>query len=69
MRYIQIHLLAMLFLASAIPAWANGFMPSGDCHNVDMYGIYTICGAPPDDRRPDNRPQTVVSPVVYATEP
>jgi len=36
----------------------------GQCHNVDMYGIYKICDAPntPDARHHEEPPQTIAQP-------
>lgn len=42
-------------------------MPMGQCHNVDMYGIYTVCDTP-GERHHEERPQTIVEPV-YVTIP
>jgi hypothetical protein len=43
-----------MIFAGALPAWAEMGMPAGPCHNVDMYGIYQICGTPQDQHHDDH---------------
>jgi hypothetical protein len=67
MKLSPIPLLAALILAGALPARADSAMANGPCRNVDMYGIYTICGTP-DDRHHDDHRETPIQPV-YVTIP
>jgi hypothetical protein len=67
MKFSPVPLLATLFLAGALPSWAFSPMPAGPCHNVDMYGIYQICGTP-EERHHEDHPQVIVQPV-YVTVP
>jgi len=47
-----------LLLACNLPPGAEAVMASGQCHDVDMYGIYKVCDPPPSERRHDERPRT-----------
>jgi hypothetical protein len=67
MRLSPIPLLTTLILAGTLPVWADPGIPSGPCHDVDMYGIYKICGTP-DEQHHEDRRETVVQPV-YMTIP
>jgi hypothetical protein len=64
----QIPLLFTMLFAGALPAWAFMDAPAGPCHNVDMYGIYQICGTSQEQHHDDhdrNNAQTAV----YVTSP
>src|SRR5258706_1179857 len=65
MKFFSFSLLVTLLLAGTLPSWADSFMPSGPCHDMDMYGIYKVCGAP-EERHHEERSPVVVQPV-YAT--
>jgi hypothetical protein len=67
MKFSPIPLLATIFLAGTLPSWADSPMLSGPCHDVDMYGIYKVCGTP-EVRHHEERQQALVQPV-YAIIP
>jgi hypothetical protein len=67
MKFSPVLLLATLFLAGTLPSWGDSFMPNGPCHDMDMYGIYKVCGTP-DERHHEEPLQTIVQPV-YVTIP
>jgi hypothetical protein len=67
MKFYRISFLATLILSGALPVWADSAMPIGPCHDVDMYGIYKVCGSPVE-RHPEDRRETQIQPV-YVTIP
>src|ERR1035441_11026193 len=56
-------LAAALLLACSFPNEALA-AATGQCHDVDMYGIYKVCDPPePAERQHEERPQAIVQPV------
>src|SRR5882672_7751950 len=67
MKFSPAPILATLLLGGTPASGAGSPMPNGPCHDVDMYGIYKICGTP-EERHHAERPPTIVQPV-YVTIP
>jgi hypothetical protein len=67
MRLSSILFWGALFLAGASPSWSDSFLLNGQCHDVDMYGIYKVCGAP-SERDHERHSHAIVQPV-YITLP
>lgn len=49
---------AALLLALSLPPGTEA-AANGQCHDVDMYGIYKVCDPPPGERHHEERPRAI----------